>query len=240
MKASRYLLAGILATALPALASAQPVSGVYLGGGLGVDIPFRQTIKASGLVDETLKINWNPGFAGLISVGYGFGNGLRAELEGSYRSSGVDRISGTDVANFSGGSQLNYGLMVNGFYDFKVGVDWVYPYLGAGVGYQWTRLNDYRLGPADHRAFGMAVSGTDGSFAYQAIAGAAFPVRAVPGLSLTAEYRFLGTLADESFGGYKINPKRVRTDGSLSFGTQQHSTILFGVRFAFGGRANPP
>lgn len=219
--------------------AADLVSGLYFGGGIGIDIPSDQTIIDKGLVDDTLEIDWSTGFAGVMSVGYGFGNGFRAELEGGYRSSDVNRITGTDVANFSGGSQRNYGLMVNGFYDFSLGVD-IYPYLGAGIGYQWTALDDYRLGPADGRAFGMAASGTDGSFAYQAIAGAAFPVRAVPGLSLTAEYRFLGTTNEQSFDGYRINPKGVRTDAPLYLDTQEDSMILLGVRFVPGERATQP
>jgi opacity protein-like surface antigen len=239
MWTSRYALAGALAFALPAMAAAQPVTGLYLGAGIGVDIPYDQTIVASGLADEALEIGWGTGFAGVLSLGYGFGNGFRAELEGSYRSSSIDEISGTDVANFSGGSQRSYGLMVNGLYDFRLGVDWVYPYLGVGLGYQWTELDDYRLGPADGRAFGMSASGTDGAFAYQAIVGAAFPLRAVPGLSLTAEYRFLGTFGHQSYEGYKINPRGRRTDGSLTLGSQEHSMLLFGLRYTFGGPRTP-
>lgn len=239
MKTSRYALAGVLAVALPAVVSAQPVTGRYLGGGLGVDIPQDQTIVASGLVDDTLKIGWGSGFAGVLSLGYGFGNGFRTELEGSYRSSSIDKITGTDVANFSGGSQRNYGLMVNGFYDFRLGLHWVYPYLGVGLGYQWTHLDDYRLGPADGRAFGMSVSGTDGAFAYQAIVGAAFPLSAVPGLSLTAEYRFLGTSGDQSYDGYRINPRGVRTDGQLTLASQKTSILLLGLRYTFGGPRTP-
>jgi hypothetical protein len=34
--------------------------------------------------------------------------------------------------------------------------------------------------------------GTGAAFAYQAIVGAAYPIREVPGLKLTAEYRFPG------------------------------------------------
>ena len=40
-----------------------------------------------------------------------------------------------------------------------------------------------------------------GSFAYQAILGAAFPIAAIPGLAITAEYRFLGTAGNRDYGG---------------------------------------
>ncbi len=240
MSLRHHVLAGALALVAPVAATAQPVTGIYVGAGMGIDIPQHQTILDSGLVDDTLKINWGAGFAGVLSVGYGFGNGLRMEVEGSYRSSGVDRITGTDVANVSAGSQRNYGLMVNAAYDFGLGNEWVYPYVGAGIGYLWTDLDGFRLGAADARAFGISASGTDGSFAYQFMLGAAFPVRAVPGLAVTAEYRFLGTFDHESFDGYRINPKGVRTDAPFNLGTQQHSTILIGLRYAFGSRTSAP
>ncbi|MCA3406793.1 MAG: OmpA family protein, partial [Roseomonas sp.] len=41
-----------------------------------------------------------------------------------------------------------------------------------------------------------------GAFAYQFIVGAALPISNVPGLSLTAEYRFLGTLGHRMNGVY--------------------------------------
>lgn len=235
MSLKRWTLAGVLALGIPVAGVAQPVTGIYVGAGLGVDVPQHQTINGTGLVDETLKINWDPGFAGMLSAGYGFGNGLRLELEGSYRRSSIDAVVGTDVANASQGSQRGYGLMLNGFFDFDPGVGWVYPYVGAGIGYLWTELDDYRLAPRDGRAPGMQASGTDGSVAYQVALGAAFPVAPVPGLSVTVEYRFLGTFGDTSYDGYRINPKGVRTDAPLSLGSQQHSTILLGLRYAFGG-----
>jgi len=37
----------------------------------------------------------------------------------------------------------------------------------------------------------LAFGGTEGAIAYQAIVGLALPIQAVPGLALTAEYRFL-------------------------------------------------
>jgi hypothetical protein len=57
---------------------------------------------------------------------------------------------------------------------------------------------------------------------------------------VTAEYRFLGTFDHQSFDGYRINPKGIRTDAPLNLGTQQHSTILVGLRYAFGNRPSAP
>src|SRR4051794_9956292 len=86
---------------LPLAAQAQPVSGVYVGAGVGANFRLdpdgdysrslvstvrAPTATASGQVKATTE----PNFMGLFSVGYGFGNGLRAEVEGNYRTNQVD------------------------------------------------------------------------------------------------------------------------------------------------------
>jgi len=80
-------LIGVVCPGLPAAAWAQPVSGFYVGGGLG----------AAWAHGPATKFSAPPGFTpapqpadpstsapvGQGSVGYGLGNGLRFELEGN-------------------------------------------------------------------------------------------------------------------------------------------------------------
>ena len=87
------------------------------------------------------------------------------------------------------------------------------PTIGVGVGYQWA--------PLKLNAGGVSTSSTAGAFAYQAILGAAIPIPNVPGLALTAEYRFFGLAGDRTYGGDKL-------------GNDFNHSILFGVRYAFG------
>src|SRR5271157_1159058 len=116
MKLRSALLAATV-LALPFAASAQPVTGLYVGLGAGVDITLKEDVKnlsfptlaplSSGL-STSGKLSSSTGFAGVLSVGWGFGNGLRAEVEGNYRynhisgSSGFGNIGGS--GNIAGGT----------------------------------------------------------------------------------------------------------------------------------------
>ncbi|MFC7543015.1 hypothetical protein ACFQU2_31030 [Siccirubricoccus deserti] len=81
---------------MPALANAQPVTGLYIGAGAGVNWinnPERWDISGNtvagnfGLppgvqINNAGKANFETGWAGVVSIGWGFGNGVRAEVEG--------------------------------------------------------------------------------------------------------------------------------------------------------------
>lgn len=238
MSSYKSIIGIMTITAMPALVCAQALPGAYIGGSLGADVPRQQAINGSSLADSPLTINWSSETAGLLAAGYRLGNRLRVELEVSHRTSTIESVVGTDVANVAGGSRRMDALMLNGLFDFDSGRAWIKPYLGGGIGYARTELSDYSLSPADARAFGMRASGGSNAFAYQAIAGASFPVRGVSGLSFTAELRYMATLRDDSYDGYRINPKGLRTDSYLSLGPQRQATALFGLRYEFGAGAD--
>ena len=176
------LAATLLSLPMAATANAQSwdprTTGIYIGAGLGTnfldDSDSNRGISAS--------FEW--GYIGVLSVGYGFGNGLRLELEGNYRQNDVDGIStpGGNVPRTTG-TVRSYGLMVNALYDFVLGP--VVPYVGVGAGYVW---NDYDSVGFNYRANNgtnaqVTAGGTNGAFGYQAIAGIGFPIDAVPGPS---------------------------------------------------------
>ena len=77
---------------------------------------------------------------------------------------------------------------------------------------------------------------TQGSFAYQAIAGMAFNIAAVPGLAMTAEYRFMGMTGNRNYGA-TVNPGG-QTIG-LKTNEQYNNAGLIGVRYTFGVRPVP-
>jgi outer membrane protein OmpA-like peptidoglycan-associated protein len=215
--------------------------------------------------------NGSIGFGAVVSVGWGFGNGLRAEIEGDYRSNHNSNFSGTFVP-IGGGSdnRQTYGFMGNILYDFVGLTPYVQPYVGVGVG--WMGLNE------DFHAYNLttltSTSGattntlspggatfrthsTEGSFAYQAILGAAFPMP-VPGLALTAEYRFLGTATNRTYTGTTTstvshttpNPTpppattttttSAENPGSIKFGNAYNHAVLIGFRYNFGVAPPPP
>src|ERR1700726_2164727 len=196
----RMLLAATI-LALPVVARAQPIQGVYVGGSFGANFLEEERLVRPG---PNHKLSYQPGYAGLGSVGYGFGNGVRLEVEGSYRFNHIG------TGNALGGNETKYGAMGNVLFDMDIGSPYVYPYLGAGAGYQEVQG---QFGPSNP---------TSGAFAYQAIAGLAFPIPGVVGLSATAEYRYLGLSGDRKY----TVPTRVITQDN------NHSLML-GLRYAF-------
>jgi outer membrane protein OmpA-like peptidoglycan-associated protein len=164
----------------------------------------------------------------VISLGWGFGNGVRAEIEANYRSNEVSDVSGARLTRpvRSAGTVSSYGVMANALYDFDLGPGLpLVPYIGLGAGYIWQDWDGVRGNT-------LTLDGGDGSFAYQAIIGAAFPLNDLaPGLALTAEYRFVGTTASD------VDARDGATRGSAEVTAFNHSLML-GIRYAFN--AAPP
>jgi OmpA-OmpF porin, OOP family len=257
--ASTALMFGLL-PALPAAAqpaawwNAMPVTGLYLGAGSGINL-LQQTdldqsgsitagLRAAGFPGRSGKATFDPGVATVGSVGWGFGNGLRAEGEFSYRWNDVDRITGFGrlgpAFSRAGGQQQTFGLMANLLYDFQIpDSPWVVPYLGVGLGMAWTDWSSTRTRsvPANLE---LSVDDTQFNFAYQAIAGAAFPIRPVPGLAITAEYRFFGTLENK----FDASARAVSNGGTIARGSVTadsfNHSVLVGVRYNFGRVPPPP
>jgi outer membrane protein OmpA-like peptidoglycan-associated protein len=192
------------------LTQAQPVTGPYVSLAAGTSIlnPENSTLQgearfgnqfgyvAPGIFNT--KTQFRPDYAGIAGVGYGFGDGFRIELDGDYirntaHSEDYDYSKAyTDEVGHrkASGAEEKYGPMLNLLYDIPVGLP-VYPYIGAGVGYQFVKFNpDISSSQAD---------GTEGSFAYDIIGGLSYPLPALPQLSLTAEYRFMQLTQSRNF-----------------------------------------
>lgn len=182
--------------ALPAMA--QPITGLYIGGAVGANSRQANTFTdtAFGAGSRELAYEW--GIAGAASIGWGFGNGIRAELEGIARNNQVAGFAnpslGATANRSASGSVRQFAIMGNALYDFDLtalGISprFVVPYLGAGVGYNWTDYN--RVGGLVGPAGFSRIDQTLGRVAVQGIAGLAFPLDSyVPGLSATLDYRY--------------------------------------------------
>ncbi|MBW4023564.1 MAG: OmpA family protein [Proteobacteria bacterium] len=233
---SALLAATVLAVpaiALPTLAKAQPISGLYVGAGAGYDYqPTQKLTGAPGGLGGS-RAYYKGSVSGSASVGYGLGNGLRFEVEGIYLRATNKQLKPGYIApkyDFHGYTQ-KYGAFVNGLYDIDVGIPYFYPYVGAGVGYLWTNRN----GSSADSAGITSMTNTEGSFAYQGIAGFSVPIPPAPGLSLTAEYHYIGTTQKDSYNGtYKGVP------ASYTFGPGVNQTVMLGLRYAFNTPSPPP
>jgi OOP family OmpA-OmpF porin len=233
-------LPGLLGGLLSRPAAAQPFQGVYLGAGAGYHItndvraaPF----PASALGGTGLRLRTNGGFAGLGSLGYGFGNGWRLELEGSARLNNLGHLNGTPFPTSPGGSLQTYALMANALFDLDVRSPWIYPYVGGGIGAAWNAASGLRATSANP-LFGFGSSDTAMGLAVQAIAGLSFPIPNTPGLSLTAEYRLFSMPITRTLNGSAATPAG-NVPAGLKLGTMIDQSALIGVRYAFGVQPPP-
>ena len=282
MKLRNILLASSM-MAVPLVAAAQPVDGLYIGGGVGANIMNNQTLKSLTIPGALLpatggvislqggrrngQIPMNAGFTGEGSIGWGFGKltpygGPRVELEGtasnnSFGSGGFNGgtfgIFNTPVGLFRATGQENKaGGFLNALWDFDLGVPWVYPYLGVGAGGMWSiwsaRFTN-QLGPAAAlqvpSVTSLSVNNTQGSFAYQAILGASFPIPQVPGLSVTTDFRFIGLAGQRNYSAHAQGVSNTGTfvpnlPAVIGTSNNFNYTFLLGARYAFNVAPPPP
>ncbi len=251
MKLRSALLAATVLAA-PVAAMAQPVDGVYVGLGAGYNYLDNQNVRqgnvtlpnGSVLVSPLNgHVNFHSGYAVVGSVGYGFGNGLRAEVEGNYRDNQLENASvsfGTvNGRALAGGDEQKAGVMVNALYDFWELSPYVVPYIGAGIGYQDITASNVRISAPGGLPF-ATFNHSVGQFAYQAIVGVAIPLTQVtPGLALTLEGRFLGVAGNRNFGG-TIFTAQGSVPTSVRFNNDINASGLVGIRYAFNAAPPPP
>jgi OOP family OmpA-OmpF porin len=232
----------ILATTFlvtPIAAMAQPITGLYLGAGAGLHAPDdpKATSYGQGFGTGTVKLIEDLGFNSNLALGYGIGNGFRFEIEGDFMRSDLSHLRNTPFPTASSGTVRTWGVMANTLFDMDIGVPFVFPYIGAGAGYQWTKLNDV-VSTEVGGPFTFGTNAQSGAFAWQAIAGASFPVPNVPGLSLTADYRFMNIMDGGKYSGTTDNGTGPRP-ALLKLHDQYNNDVVFGVRYAFNVPAPP-
>jgi outer membrane protein OmpA-like peptidoglycan-associated protein/outer membrane protein W len=226
----RTILAAATCLAMPLAAHAQPVVGPYvsLQGGTSLENPVDYNGQIGG-TSSSGRFLYRPSYAGIAGIGYGLGNGFRVELDGDYihnTTVKVDQDGGGSAHLY--GRENKYGPIVNLLYDISLGLP-VTPYVGAGAGYQFTSSKYYF--PS---GLGATYAGADkGSFAFDVIAGVAFPIATVPGLSLTAQYTFLD-LTEKYKTGLSVTggfPPGSAVGGSTKLGPEASHTFTVGLRY---------
>ena len=241
----RIALAAATTLGFPVLASAQPITGLYVGAGAFWNFKQDEHVPASpgtGLAKSQFNFDAG-GVGGLGSVGYGLGNGLRFEVEGDYRQNSLRQLGSSPQPIGGQSTQQDYGVLGNVLYDIDLrpyGVTFMTPYVGLGAGWEWSHINGLN---ASNAAAGTVthIGGTFGNFAYQGIVGAAFPIfPTIPGLALTAEYRFLGVLGNQTFTGTTFSQVPGRRTGNVDISENLNHSVVLGVRYAFNTPSPPP
>jgi len=231
---SRYIcLAAVLVTGGAGGAWAQPVSGPYvsLGGGANFLQDEKPTSPGVPGLPSLGKLGFNTGVVGSAALGYGFGNGFRVEAEGNWRQNDLSRYDGT-APDAATGKQRNVGGLANVIFDMDVGANWIYPYFGAGAGYAQTRWRGVAAEQAidTYVPTGFAAEGSKSGFAYQGLFGVSLPVAYVPGLSVTAEYRFYAVTGAPTFPAYAYEGLAVAST-RIGPHTDFNHSLMAGLRY---------
>jgi outer membrane protein OmpA-like peptidoglycan-associated protein len=189
--------------------------GWYIGAGAGVTFPDSADISGGAVSTDA---DFDTGWAGVGSLGYAYGNGLRTEIEVGYRQNDIGDLSG--VAGGTGDSDA-LNAMINGLYDFHNSSDFT-PYVGAGIG--WLNLNLDGVTPVG----GATLDDSDDVLAYQGIVGIGYSL--TEQIDLFVDYRYLGT-EDAS----------MRTSAGVNVDVEYDShTVLAGLRIGLTPPPPPP
>jgi opacity protein-like surface antigen len=173
----RILFALVCLIALPSAARAQSGSGTYLSVGGGINKMQRENedaqLSAPATTENRDKALTSAGPVVSAAFGWRVPRGVRIEIEGQYRSNGITGDTDLSGQNLGSAAERKYGVMANVLYEFNGAR--IKPYVGGGAGAQVVHEPD-SVGSSG----GIDVTLTDDtktSFAYQVIAGAAFPIR---------------------------------------------------------------
>jgi OOP family OmpA-OmpF porin len=165
------------------------------------------------------RYNLKPGVIGSTGIGYSYRNGLRTEVGLDYRRNEFDsRNTGGVVNNNVSGNENVYSILGSLYYDVKAPSGFfnvVHPYIGLGAG---TARVEMRNPPTAAGAQGP--SSFKALFAYQA--GTGIGVDISPQVTLTADYRYMGTQK----GNFNDNGTNVKAD------YRSHSALV-GLRYFF-------
>jgi len=249
----RVALLAATVMAVPLIAKAQPINGLYVGGGIGLNVLQDETVNHSAaLGTPNTMAMFNAGYVGELSVGYGLGalnsalSGFRVELEGNYIDNSMQSNNSGANPMLIKGSQDSYGALVNILYDIdpnKLGLNEhiVYPYIGLGAGYEAMNLAGFSETFVTSSRITSGGSNTVGGFAYQGIIGLSWPISSVPGLAVTTEYRMLGVMGPQgAYNASTVSGGHEVARGNLDFGNEFNHEFLLGVRYAFGAAPPPP
>jgi hypothetical protein len=177
------------------------------------------------------------GYTAIGTFGWAFTNGLRVELEGDFRNNQFSSGRNFGFPARAGGRELKYGPMVNVLYDMTnplhdymhVTIPYFAPYIGVGVGYQWSHLSGFTASAASGFP-SVASDDTYGAIAYQFILSGAVPVPSIRGLAMTVDYRFLGVGSRKYDVAAQATATSPFTFGSAKLGNDFNHAIVIGLR----------
>ena len=191
----------------------------YFGGGFAEDM---------GLEGELTIDAFDPGPVTMLALGYRFKERWRFELEAGYRKNEIEIIElGPDIGEDAASGTAKFTtLMLNARYHY--GRDaLVQPFVGLGAGLLRADINADLFGFCSNFVCGtqrreLFVDADDTAAAFQVFAGV--DVALTPKLTFTADYRYLVST--------EIDMQR--PSGARFRGDVRHTSVMVGLRYAFG------
>jgi len=203
------------------------------------------TIPGGVALPAGTSVGWDTGydngFALSGAFGYKYDNGFRSEIELAWSKNDVDThtaitvggggigtqdagllITGSenlgvltrDLIAAGEGKSKNFAFMGNVYYDLDLDST-ITPYVGAGIGYVSNKIV--------YAPSGVGIANdSDGSFAWQLIAGADFKISET--MSIFADYKY--RVADRSSINLDLIPANLKVENKTS-------TVSLGVKFGF-------
>ena len=231
------LASAILATPLAAPPSRS--AACMSGRGIGADLPQNTKVTPASprgwLAPPTEASTTRAGRTASAAIGYGLGKGFRFEVQGDFFRNGLSQLALNAVSRLPPAATLpRDGVMANALFDLDIGTPYV-PVSG--------RRRRLYVEPPERASRSLA--GRSRSAATRPKAGS--PGRQspacrsripnMPGLSLTADYRFIDITAGAKFSGPETTAAGTGI-GRIKLGPQFDHSFLIGVRYAFN--APPP
>lgn len=210
MTIRNHLLGATAAIAFLLPLAAQAGEGFYLGGNVGLSMPTDSTFTDA---TNSNDVEYDIGFAGLLTAGYQFENNWRAEAEFGARMNQIGDITGTGASAPAGRTNV-YSLLANAIYGIPTGTKFT-PYIGAGAGIAWVRNSNVAT------TLATSIDDSDTAFAYQGIAGMEYDIN--PYLKASLDYHYFRT-ADTSFTSAAATQIK---------GDYENHTVTVGLRYIF-------
>jgi outer membrane protein OmpA-like peptidoglycan-associated protein len=200
MKKHALILLALTSSALPAAAlSAGQQPGFYLGVETGVALPDDATYSGPGINTDA---DYSAGGDAGVTLGYRYGNGVRAEFEIDSTFNNIDDFNnGPTVGNLA-----TYDFMVNALYDYANATKFT-PYVGIGGGLVRYELQD--AGPVG----GSLIDDGDTTWGVQGILGASYALN--NWMDVFSQYKYV----------YADDPN-VRNNAGTSIDTEQSNNLI--------------
>ena len=192
-------------------------AGLWFPNDTDVDFDYDRSFEAE------LELEHDMGFDGDIIAGYDFG-AFRLEGELAYKTAGIDDATldfGDGEVDLDADGDISvWSLMGNVLWNPRLS-DRMDAYLGGGIGWAWTKLDE-----DDGESF------KDNAFAWQLIAGIGYQIS--DNIELGLKYRYFQTKFKDDFEDDFDGNVEVDVDGKI----RSHS-LLASLIFSFGS-APPP